>query len=69
MNEISTPRLDKCFDNRPIERIKFYVFGVLNLDGQPFRYFAKNSGDNSAESFIALNGEICAPDWVLIEIE
>lgn len=62
----TTPRLDRSFENRPIERIRFYIFSVLNNDGHPFKWFAKSE---DADIFIGDYPTLCKPLWVLIEVE
>lgn len=62
----TTPRLDNSFDGRPVHRIKFYIFAVVNNQGHPFRWFTLRE---SADKFITDNPGDCGPESVLIEVE
>lgn len=59
-------RLDNSFKRRPVHRIKFYVFGVLNTDGELFRLFTTRE---KADRFIHNNSKFCRPESVLVEVE
>lgn len=66
LDEWQAPRLDNSFKGRPVERIKFYIFAVENLNGQPFRWFTTRE---KADGFIERNSKFCRPESVLVEVE
>lgn len=63
---LEEPRLDNCFNDRPIERICFYIFAVCNHAGRPFRWFTTRE---KADDFAHKNPAKCLPGSVLIEVE
>lgn len=66
LDKWQVPRLDNSFDDRPIERIQFYVFAVRNNSGVPFRWFTTRE---KADGFISRNKKFCRPGSVLVEVE